>query len=184
MLKCMNCPFVSLSNLFFQIFYHVVAWILGHIGIHVFTTWVTCKILIFSFSLVKGVAFPLCTFLFQIISNPLSPLLTNVPFVCFPVQCHRLPEACCLRPALPHMPAFRILNASTAWSLSSKLPSRAPAATPLLPWSMSGLKDLSPLLASLSATLKSCHRHILLVSNMMHESDISFYSFIFAACKN
>ena len=41
-----------------------------------------------------------------------------------------------------------------------------------------------PSSASLSSTLKSCHRHISLVSNMMRESDISFYAFIFATRKN
>ena len=41
-----------------------------------------------------------------------------------------------------------------------------------------------PSSASLSPTLKSCHRHISLVSNMMRESDISFYAFIFATRKN
>lgn len=110
---------------------------------------------------------------FQMTSIPPVLYFPESSFIPCSLQCPGLMEACSL---LPRSPAFR----------SCVLPRCDPYLPNCLPScdchhssavARVGPKRTVPSLASLFPTIKSCHRRISLVSNMMHKSDISFLLF-------
>lgn len=150
-----------------------IAWTLGHRRTRILTKLVTPAVLIFSFSFVRRFLFPPL----QQLSKWPAPLPTSPSSrhrSCpAPLQGPELAEACSL---LPYSPVFR---SGTLLLCDPYLPhclsrcgchhsSTVPRA---------GSKGTVPSLTSLSPTLKSCHPRISLVSNAMHESDISFLLF-------
>lgn len=126
----------------------------------------------FSFSLGKEVCLCPLAAVFQTTSTPsvFSPL--HEPFMSFP-QCLGLSETCSV---LPRAPVFR----SGLSSLRDPyLPNCLPSCSCYHSSTMASVrsKRIVRLLASPSPTLKSCHRHISLVSNTKPESGISFLLF-------
>lgn len=187
-LSSISCHYHPLANMFGIVFDWILSFYLSPpckiaVNVYLFLTVFICALESLSTFKVKYMTFvPLSIMLFLIFILHLLPWTKCL--WCFLLPWVRLTAGCFLHPASSPHPSvyhpecshceitiFQIASLSCSCHRSSALVSVES-------------KRPVPSSASLSPTLKSCHRHISLVSNMMHESDISFYAFIFATRKN